>query len=431
MQIFVRCGVPARTVALHCYGDETFLDLKRKLFSSNESLGSTSEMRLLYGGRQLQDEEFVSSKSDLEHGSTLQLSYRLLGGGGDGGSTGAESRSCYLEMYLGKKVEKVNPAEGLYAKWTRCHLTGEPLSPPVCVDELGNVFNKDAIVHALLHKSMPPPLAYITSLKHITPLNLHPNPSRINNGSAMTSSSSSTALALKGSSGPSNESQFCCPVSGVEFNGRYKFVVFKSTGHVVSDKALKDAPDVVKELVGVTSWTASDLLPINPDEETLDRLREAVAARMASDREKKKLKKEAKQSLGLSSTIAAAGMIETFTSTTTQNKTGSEQTVEAASYASGSAERSSGILTEGGPINIRDAPPAAAAPTLEGSNKRIPEGAEGVLKAKKAKPALAMESMPKFATKEIYAGLFSSSVKNPQKETYLCRSTSARGVHLT
>ncbi len=28
--------------------------------------------------------------------------------------------------------------------------------------------------------------------------------------------------------------QFCCPVSGVAFNGKFKFVVFKATGHTVS-----------------------------------------------------------------------------------------------------------------------------------------------------------------------------------------------------
>lgn len=41
--------------------------------------------------------------------------------------------------------DKVNPAESTYAKWTRCHLSGEPLAVPVCVDELGNVYNKDAM----------------------------------------------------------------------------------------------------------------------------------------------------------------------------------------------------------------------------------------------------------------------------------------------
>jgi hypothetical protein len=156
----------------------------------------------------------------------LTLSYRLLGGGGDGGSTGAESRSCYLEMYAGRKNDKVNPLEELHAKWTRCHLSGELLSPPVVVDELGNVFNKDAVVNALLHKTMPAPLAYISGLKHLTEVKLERNASSSAGGGGPVENGAAT--------GPSNDAQFCCPVTGVAWNGRYKFVVFKASGLAVS-----------------------------------------------------------------------------------------------------------------------------------------------------------------------------------------------------
>ena len=37
----------------------------------------------------------------------LLMHLRLRGGGGDGGATGAESRSSYLEMYMQKKPDKV------------------------------------------------------------------------------------------------------------------------------------------------------------------------------------------------------------------------------------------------------------------------------------------------------------------------------------
>lgn len=37
----------------------------------------------------------------------LDVYPKICGGGGDGGSTGAESRSCYLEMYQGKRKDKV------------------------------------------------------------------------------------------------------------------------------------------------------------------------------------------------------------------------------------------------------------------------------------------------------------------------------------
>lgn len=156
---------------------------------------------------------------------TLTLAYRLLGGGGDGGSTGAESRSCYLEMYAGRKNDKVNPLEELHAKWTRCHLSHELLCPPVVIDELGNVFNKDAVVNALLHKTMPAPLAYISALKHLTEVKLERNTSASAGGGPVENGAAT---------GPGNDAQFCCPITGVAWNGRYKFVVFKASGHAVS-----------------------------------------------------------------------------------------------------------------------------------------------------------------------------------------------------
>jgi hypothetical protein len=42
----------------------------------------------------------------------LDLHLRLRGGGGDGGSTGAESRSSFLEMYARKKTVKVRARPG-------------------------------------------------------------------------------------------------------------------------------------------------------------------------------------------------------------------------------------------------------------------------------------------------------------------------------
>ena len=78
--------------------------------------------------------------------SLVELLPRLAGGGGDGGATGAESRSSYMEMYMEKKPDKVNPEEQRLARWTTCHLSGLPLAPPCAADELGNLYNKDAVL---------------------------------------------------------------------------------------------------------------------------------------------------------------------------------------------------------------------------------------------------------------------------------------------
>lgn len=198
--------------------------------------------RLLHAGRQLCDGDVLASLEQLGTPPTLQLCFRLRGGGGDGGATGAESRSCYLEMYAEKKNDKVNPAEQEYAKWTRCHLSGQVLQLPVVVDELGNLYNKEALVHAMLHKQLPKEQAYISSLKHIVQLLLEPNTQ---------SSSSSAKPATDGTSaGPSNEAQFCCPISAVPWNGRYKFTVFRKTGHAVRSWGLHGACDGAWECMG-------------------------------------------------------------------------------------------------------------------------------------------------------------------------------------
>ncbi|GFH15535.1 ubiquitin-like domain-containing protein [Haematococcus lacustris] len=269
--------------------------------------GSTAEdLVLTHRGRCLRDNESLL-EAGLVQGSTLFLSTRLVGGGGDGGSTGAESRSCYLEMYLNKKPDKVNPAEEQLARYTQCTLSGAPLLPPCVIDELGMLYNKDAMVEALLAKSLPEGHAYITGLKSLVELKLTVN--------LEAAKRTAPKAAEKGLHQPSNEAAFSCPVAGVPFNGRFKFIVHRPTGWVLSEKAVKEAPSVVAELLG-SKPASEDWIPVNPS---------------------------------------------------------------------------------------------------------------GMPAAKKAK---VMETMPQHATSKLYASLFTSSIKNPVKETYCCRSTSARGMNL-
>ena len=55
------------------------------------------------------------------------------------------------------------------ARWTRCALTLEPLRAPVAVDRaLGLMFNKDALIRALLARDLPPHLQHIRSLRRDT-----------------------------------------------------------------------------------------------------------------------------------------------------------------------------------------------------------------------------------------------------------------------
>jgi hypothetical protein len=78
---------------------------------------------------------------------------RCRGGGGDGGSTGAESRSCYLEMYKGKQHDKVDPAQQRHARWTQCSYSGHPLTEPIVADEGGALYNKQDLIEGLAAKA--------------------------------------------------------------------------------------------------------------------------------------------------------------------------------------------------------------------------------------------------------------------------------------
>ena len=66
----------------------------------------------------------------------------------------------------------MNPEEERLARWTTCHLSGELLSPPVVADGLGSIFNKEALLQALLDRTLPPGLEHIRGLKSVTELKL-------------------------------------------------------------------------------------------------------------------------------------------------------------------------------------------------------------------------------------------------------------------
>lgn len=86
-------------------------------------------------------------------------------------------------------------------------------------DELGALFNKDAVIQALVGKTMPKALGHISSLKHLIDLKLEPS------GSG------------KGGDGGA---AFACPITGLALNGKARFVVVRAKGHVLSERALKE-----------------------------------------------------------------------------------------------------------------------------------------------------------------------------------------------
>eukprot|EP00270_Netrium_digitus_P008883 TRINITY_DN2685_c0_g1_i1.p1 TRINITY_DN2685_c0_g1~~TRINITY_DN2685_c0_g1_i1.p1 ORF type:complete len:436 (-),score=67.87 TRINITY_DN2685_c0_g1_i1:130-1416(-) len=337
--------------------------------------------------------------------ATLELVPELRGGGGDGGATGAESRDCYLKMYAEKKPDKVDRNDTRMAKWERCALTADALEPPVVADMLGNLFNKEAMVRALVAKSLPRSLAHIKGLKDLVTLQLTENPSA-GNGS----------------------SRFHCPITGQEFNGHFKFLALKHCGHVLSVRALKEVRSS-SCLLCHKLFTENDKIIINGSEEEVDLLRQ----RMEEQKQAMKEKKEKKRSLTEAATIPSrnSGLQDVQNYVSGGKGVKDIQRKESANARESASIRgynkhhlnshqNSGSLGLDESLETYNASrqPAEADGDAERTKRRRPSGSDRV---EVEKTFIASQHVPEGATRSVYASIFTSSQKNV-KETYMCRS---------
>ncbi|CAM8979808.1 unnamed protein product [Rhodiola kirilowii] len=359
------CGMSTRTLALD--PESTVVDVKRAFIPMNENRFYFScNGKVLEDGAKLRD-------CGVSWLSTLVLRMRVCGGGGDGGATGAESRDCYLNMYAEKKPDKVDPNEQRLSKWTTCALSSELLKPPCVVDKLGNLFNKQALVEALIGKKLPKAFGHVKGLKDMVKIEL---------------------VSIPG--GESAGAMFHCPITGLEFNGKYKFFAIRTCGHVISAKALKE----VKSsgcLVCHKEFGESDKIVINANEEEVAALRERMEEERMKLKEKKskKVKNVAVEANG-NGADTMAGDIDS-----PPKLSGSKHGIDAKS-----AEK---VLTKSEVSGKLGNGVGVGVPKKDGANTS-------------AKRFKATDVIPANATKEVYASIFTSSRKSDFKETYSCRS---------
>ena len=340
-QIIVKSPYSQQTVALQLDPSQSVLTLSG-LTSLLESWQrqSLSDFSIALNERPLNASTRIQV-SNLPSVSMLALYPRLVGGGGDGGATEAESRDCYLNMYAEKKPDKVDPNEQRLSKWLNCALSNEPLAEPCVIDLLGNLFNKEALVNALLLKRLPKQFSYIKGLKDMVNIKL---------------------AEVAGFDGDTTSAKFQCPVSGLGFNGKYKFFALRGCGHVMSAKALKEVKSC-SCLVCHADVKDSDKIVINGTEEEVGLLRERMEEEKAKLREKKSASKKSKNGVAV---VVDAGV-----------KVGKRQ------------------MDDG---------------NVSGNGVTVKKFKAG-------------DAVPVNATKEVYASLFTSSKKKSDfRETYSCRS---------
>lgn len=207
--------------------------------------------------------------------------FRLRGGGGDGGSTGSECRDALLRMRAGEKPESYDRKSLERARWTRCCLDGDRLRVPIVCDGLGRLYNKTSLLEALLKKSVPDGMKHVRSIKDVLELRMTEKDRKVCETSDVDTET--------------NGSDYLCPVTGLDFNGNFKFFALRPSGIVVSEKAIKEFPQAVEEICG-DSLDHFELIPINPSAEETVEIRLKLLEKQAMEDAKKLRKKKRKMS---------------------------------------------------------------------------------------------------------------------------------------
>ena len=253
---------------------------------------------------------------------------------------------------------------------------------------LGWLFNKEAVLEALLAGGLPPECAHIRGLKDLTTLRLRRNPAA---GGGGPTGKGAGGGGGRGSGRAAGEfvgeaAPFVCPATGLEMNGRAPFRVCRRTGLVVSARALREFPVIVEEM-----------------------LAEAAAGKK-------------KGAAGGGDWVPLNGTVEEVA--TLRVRLG-----DVAGRRGGASSRPGG---EGGKHRKRKPPPGAegAAPAVK--RPANPPRLQGSTVLPSSNKFKAVDHLPEGAgDREVYASIFTSSREGEEKETFMCRSVSARGNHLS
>ena len=174
-------------------------------------------------------------------------------------------------------------------------------------------------------------------------------------------------------------------------------------------------PQAVEEHIG-QKWATTNIIPLNGAVEEVEQLRDAMLARRAAVKAKRG-KKAAK--------ATAAGLSEAEKLLVASNAARERSQVTSATQAADlaaavAAEVQERLASNGGAGSKRQAD--------DGEDTPAPMSEQEKALIKKFK---ASDRVPTHASKSVYSSIFMSSRKGGEKESYTCRSTSARGMNMT
>ncbi|KAL0483479.1 hypothetical protein AKO1_014751 [Acrasis kona] len=163
--------------------------------------------------------------------------------------------------------------------WTTCSLSKEPLSEPIVSCALGRLYNKEAIVEALIKrkstKKSDPTIEHIQGLKEL--INIHFERNSDANKDA-------------------SKSSYICPVSKQEIRGQYKFYAIPNCGHVVSDKVIQVSQN---KACMVCNEPYDVPLLLNPPEAEEKIIKERIMTTIKTNKKRPRKKENVKSSEGV------------------------------------------------------------------------------------------------------------------------------------
>ena len=235
--------------------------------------------------------------------------------GGDGGVISTK-RAYMRETNMGKKDEKeaINKNELRDTKVRTCAMSGEPLREPIVACRLGNLYNKDAVLGALIARSegKSAQFGHIRKMKDVVGCVLtavaSDDPAAVAAvvaAAAAAGGGASEAVDATAYHSVSNAGQFMCPITRDEFNGNHPFCVIWASGAVVSQKALDQVPSETCLVTG-KPFSAADVFRLAPDEGELLAMRQREAARRAEEKRSKKSSKHAARAVTAAAAAAAS-----------------------------------------------------------------------------------------------------------------------------
>jgi hypothetical protein len=185
---------------------------------------------------------------------------------------------------LKKKPEQKDKDSSRLYRWQHCAITQEPLKKPVVACEMGRLYNKEAVIELLLNKSAERSARneHLEKLKDVVELDLSDNPAY----------EADRASVGDGMYVDKLVAPWICTVTGLEMNGRFKFVFAWTSGKVVSERAVKI---LQKDEGEADKFKEEDIIILNPEGDDLDLMHAKMVARRARIKAEKKAAKEMKK----------------------------------------------------------------------------------------------------------------------------------------